>query len=166
MSSFDQKYRNQIEIENNSHTSPVNSTTLLFDNKDEEAVPGPRKYISYWHINASKNSNINNINAITPSSNSNRREPSFSDYEIDLSEIHFKNIGEVAAAALLNKRLQRGSITSADLPLRFRRNAAVLSDGKMVALYHQQHKLENKRSENCSVRKSFADTAPTQNKEE
>lgn len=62
----------------------------------------------------------------------------------DLADIDFnvqlKNVGEVAAMALLKHRMLRGSITSADVPLAFRRNATVLRDIKQVALYHQYMK--------------------------
>jgi len=59
--------------------------------------------------------------------------------DIDFN-IQLKNVGEVAAMALLKHRIQRGSITSADVPLAFRRNATVLRDIKNVALYHQYMK--------------------------
>ncbi|CAF0745651.1 unnamed protein product [Brachionus calyciflorus] len=76
-----------------------------------------------------------------------------SQYELDLTDVHFKNIGEVAAAALLTERLKRLSLTHDDLQLgRYRRNAAVLSDGKMVVLYHQQ--LKKKRSNRSLSKKS------------
>ena len=58
----------------------------------------------------------------------------------DLSYIQLKNIGEVAAMALLRHKIERGSISSMDVPLVFRRNATILKDVKNVALYHQQMK--------------------------
>lgn len=63
----------------------------------------------------------------------------------DLSYIQLKNIGEVAAMALLRHKIQRGSITSMDVPLVFRRNAAILKDVKNVALYHQHMKKNDQR---------------------
>ena len=64
---------------------------------------------------------------------------SLGEYDIDFN-FQLKNVGEVAAMALLKHRMQHGSITSADVPLAFRRNAAVLRDIKNVALYHQYMK--------------------------
>lgn len=70
--------------------------------------------------------------------NSNEQE-TLEEYDIDFN-FQLKNVGEVAAMALLKHRMQHGSITSADVPLAFRRNAAVLRDIKNVALYHQYMK--------------------------
>lgn len=61
------------------------------------------------------------------------------DLDLDFN-IQLKNVGEVAAMALLKHRIQRGSITSADVPLAFRRNATVLRDIKNIAMYHQHMK--------------------------
>lgn len=71
--------------------------------------------------------------------NSNEQETLEQEFDIDFN-FQLKNVGEVAAMALLKHRMQHGSITSADVPLAFRRNAAVLRDIKNVALYHQYMK--------------------------
>lgn len=72
--------------------------------------------------------------------------------DIDLADFEFnvqlKNVGEVAAMALLKHRIQHGSITSADVPLVFRRNAAILRDLKHITMCHQ---LMKQNSENRSV---------------
>lgn len=114
-----------------------------------------RKYSKLWQIQNRYEMEQGTNNATNTNED---RKPS--DFEIDLREIHFKNIGEVAAAALLNKRLQRGSITSADIPIRFRRNAAVLSDGKMVVMYHQQLKTENNNKRPDSAKRNSVFSAP------
>lgn len=55
-----------------------------------------------------------------------------------LGDIDLRNVGEVAAMALLKHRIQhRGSVTSADIPLMFRRNAAILRDLKTITMCHQ-----------------------------
>lgn len=81
----------------------------------------------------------------------------YSRYETFNSEdsFHFRNISEVAAAALLNARIQRGSVLSCDVPYRLRRNAAILADGKNVAIYHHQSKQSSRKDySNRSSRKT------------
>lgn len=68
----------------------------------------------------------------------------------------YRSIGEVAAAALLKERMNH------------RRNAAILSDGKVLAIYQTQRKEEERKKINYQKRKphyKFANTLK-QNREE
>ena len=59
------------------------------------------------------------------------------------SNIAFRNLSEVATAALMTKKLMD---SNSSLPSSMtRRNAANLTDGKLVAMYHQQRKEELKK---------------------
>jgi hypothetical protein len=72
----------------------------------------------------------------------------------DLSSTHyaFRNIGDVAAAAVISERIRKGSmaggsLSGSSLIKPSRRNAAILKDVKTLAIYQQQRREEQKKLE-------------------